>query len=288
MAETVEKAPTKTTDGKNGTTDGKKELPLDIFSDAMPEHEELPLDGQVKEQPYAAIPDAPTTESTTPPPPPPIPNADGSTTAPPPPPPPTGAPVVPAKTPEEIRTEAEQLVDMLLRGYEKLHGLGRWAGKVDETELVQSHFAGKINLNQELPIGKKTITVKGFFEEYNAGIDENIQVDQEFKDKIKPPMIRIAIKRGWCLGDELYVGMLLGEDLATKTSMLIGLKKSANLVLKACHELMKKQNKENEPPQEKEEKKKPPEQEPEVEFTETTNDEWREEPPVKEEEPKNG
>jgi hypothetical protein len=130
----------------------------------------------------------------------------------------------------------------MLKGYDKLHMLGRWAGKVDEGELNQLHAKGKINLEQVLPIGKKSITVGAFFSEYNAGIDENIVVSEEFKTNIRPPLERICIKRGWLLGDEAYVLSLLGEDVATKVSMLVGLKKSANLVLGACQQMMIQQN----------------------------------------------
>lgn len=277
MAEVKEKPST-------DTVPEKKELPLDIFSDAMPTSEDLPLDGAVVEKEYAVASEEvrpPTGGGTTTPPPPPITNADGTTQAPVAP-PVAGVTAEPARTPEQIQSEAAQLVDMLLKGYEKLHGLGRWAGKVDETELVQEHMSGKIDLNTELPLGRKSITVKEFFHEYNASIDENIVVDDEFKEKIKPPLIRIAIKRGWALGDEMYVGMLLGEDLATKASMLIGLKKSANLVLKACHDLMKKKNGAADLKEEREEKhdKADEKNTEDVPFTETKIDEsdsWREE-----------
>ena len=281
---------TTTTENGGGTGNHTDNIPNDIFSDEMPPAEELPLDGEVKTNAYgnqhtgngesggssgnggnnngggAGTGNAGTSSSSN------I-NGSGSTD--------TNQPGVqqPVKSAEEIKNEAEQLVKLLLKGYDKLHGLGRWAAKQDPSELTELHLAGKINLQQELPLGRKTITVQQFFAEYNEGIDENIVVTDEFKDTITPPLVRIAIKRGWTLGDEMFVAMVVSEDLATKASMLIGLKKSANLVLEACHEFMKKQNKANQPPPPNPEPQPRPDQHQDdtTSFEDIQNDGWREE-----------
>ena len=54
------------------------------------------------------------------------------------------------------------------------------------------------------------------------------------------------------MSDELFLGVLVAEDLSTKVSMLVGLKRSANLVLDACKSMMaaqheKKEKKEAQP-----------------------------------------
>lgn len=236
-------------------------LPEDLFSDKMPGEEILPLDGIVKEKSYAALPsdatETPSTSTDS------KPSGDGTSSAP-------ATSVVPPPTPEEINSQAEATVKLMIRGYEKLHSLGRWIGKVDQGNLTQMHAKGKINLELVLPLGKKSITVQDFFSEYNMGIDENITVSQEFKDNITPPLKRICIKRNWLLSDEGTVLVFLGEDLSTKVSMLVGLKRSANLVLEACKSMMAAQ-------QEKKEKK--PQQTASVEEhpqpTEETSD-WHE------------
>lgn len=233
-------------------------LPSDLFSDKIPTTETLPLDGAVKQKDYAQLPN---TEGTTPPPPP----TNGTT------PPPAGGEVEPKSfeatppntvqvpttppadapmTEAEMQSQAKQTVDLMLKGYEKLHTLGRWLGKVDENELATLHAEGKIDLNRTLPVGLKTITVQRFFSEYNQGIDQSIVVTDEFKAAIRPPLERICLKRRWFLSDEVYVAMLVSDDLATKVSLLVALKKSCNLVLKAVQEMEKKKNK---PSQEKKE-----------------------------------
>lgn len=223
-------------------TESSKELPSDLFSDVIPQEEALPLDGEVKEKNYTSLPNeaeinnsqSAGAESS------PSQNGDalpGPESA-----APEGAPVEPEKTPEEIQSQAAQTVDLILKGYEKLHGLGRYMGKVDQSELSTLHAKGKIDLNQELPLGRKSIRIGQFFEEYNQGIDENIVVTDEFKNAIRPALTRIAIRRKWFVSDELYCMLLLAEDATTKISMLVGLKKSANMVLDACIEMQKKIN----------------------------------------------
>ena len=246
MAEEGTTKPEDTT--QNTNPDVKKDIPADIFSDEIPQAEIIPLAGEMNTKDYAGIKDGPKTSSDGGSNKPPVTPTDGTTATPDPnngptPDPSTTAAAIGTKTPEEIRTEAEQMVAMMLRGYEKMHGLGRWAGKVDQNELMNQHLSGKIDLNLLLPLGKKgPVPVQQFFTDYNESIDENIVVTNKFKEEITPPLVRIAIKRGWILGDELFVAMLLSEDLATKVSMLVGLKKSANLVLEACQGIMKKQN----------------------------------------------
>ncbi len=221
-------------------TSASTDLPADLFSDKIPGEEVLPLDGQVKEMSYAALPTdggtpvaagATTFEEAKP--------GDPSATA------PTTAPVAPPPTPEEMKSQAEQTADLMLKGYDKIHVLGRYLGKVADNDLAQMHAKGKINLDQQLPIGKKRVRIGDFFDEYNQSIDENIVVSEEFKTNIKPPLVRVCLKHGWLLNDEMYILTLLADDVVTKTSMLIGLKKSANLILDACQQMMKATNERN-------------------------------------------
>lgn len=287
--ETTEK--TDTTSNESQSSDVKKEIPKDVFSDVIPEAEVLPLDGEVKQQAHGILQDnttqtktgdtatstpggdtkPPVTDNTAP-------TSDLNAN-------PAGSTITaatPAKTPEEIRTEAEQMVAMLIRGYEKLHGFGRWAGKIDNSMLINQHLAGKIDLNLMLPLSNKgPVPVSGFFNNYNASIDENIVVTDKFKEEIKPPLVRIAIKREWALGDELFVLFLLSEDLATKISMLIGLKKAANSVLEACYSLMKQKN----APPPKQEQNQQQEQNIVTDLNTNNEDNWHKEADVNSETP---
>lgn len=236
--EIVSESKTDTTVSPESEPKGK-EIPIDIFSDKIPEKEVLPLDGQVKTKEYASLPNqqAEPPAGTIPPAQPGATGAPATATAPP--------------NPEEVKNQAEQTVDLMLKGYEKLHALGRYLGKIDQSELTSMHAKGTIDLHLELPIGNNNIKVQQFFNEYNTELDKNISVSDDFKKNITPPLTRICIKHNWLLSDELYVGSIVAEDLTTKVSLLIGLKKSANMILAACMDIQKKKEeraKEEKPP----------------------------------------
>ena len=212
-------------------------IPRDIFSDAMPSKEVLPLEGQVKDNPYAAIPESAVPDAGQPEEsiddgnkPPNIPKNTAQTPAEEPP------------TPAEIDSQAEFTRKLMLKGYEELHGVGRWIGKINENDLALLHMEGKIDLMHKFPVGIKQITAQEFFAAYNSSIDENIIVSQEFENLISPPLKRIIIKHKLFIGDELALIMIILKDLTFKTALLWGLKKSANLILKSLQETMKKQS----------------------------------------------
>lgn len=237
----------------------KKVIPDDLFSDTIPDKEVIPLDDQMKTKDYASHGGDPTKTTpktdanagggggnNTPP----ITNTVGTTgdagggggqtnnntnTS------STSSQVEGVKTPEQVKTEAEQFVKLLIRGYDKLHAVGRWAGKMDPNDLMLMHQKRKIDLDYNLPLGTGVIGLRKFFADYNLQIEEDIVVTEDFKRDITPPLERIAIKRGWGLGDEGTVMMLLAEDLGTKVALLYGLKKTCNMVLESCMQIMKSQ-----------------------------------------------
>ncbi|PCJ55942.1 MAG: hypothetical protein COA79_20245 [Planctomycetota bacterium] len=214
------------------------DLPEDIFSDKMPDRTR-PLDGEVDEKSYAKIPGSKGKEE------PAKPAAEGEEKK-----DESDSKFVatqgedpkkvvakkddePELTPEERKTQAEQTVGMILMGYGKIHSLTRFFAKKDDTKLTEMHLKGEINLKKEFPLAGKTVRADQFFHTYNTTIDRAIQVDPDFEAKIRPPLERVAIKRNWLINDELYIGMLLAEDLTEKISLLVGLKLSADTILES-------------------------------------------------------
>lgn len=236
-------------------TGEKKHIPQDIFSDEIPQKPVLPLEGELKTKDYASIMDGgntqqagntnyvkSTTTETTSGNPMGAPSPDNMYMNTPPPGVNSMGPQQPMMPGEDPRTKAEQAVKLMLRGYEKIHGIGRNLAKINGEELMAMHEAGKINLNYQLPLGRKSVLAREFFDDYNNSIDELIVVEEKFKDEITPPLTRIAIKHNIGLSDEMFVAGLLAEDLGTKVSLIFGLKKSTNLVLEALMQIAKNQN----------------------------------------------
>ncbi len=126
MAEDTATEKTTTTSESNSTSEVKKEIPKDIFSDVIPEAEILPLDGEVKQQAHGVLQDTaqtsdkkpgtetsggdnkpPTSDNTAA-------TSDSSAK----PPDSTMTATNQAKTPEEIKTGAEQAAMLAIHGYE--------------------------------------------------------------------------------------------------------------------------------------------------------------------------
>ena len=93
------------------------------------------------------------------------------------------------------------------------------------------HEEGIINLNQEIPVKGKTITLQQFFGSFNADIDKHIVVTKNFKDAVMPPLIRVIIKHKWYMSDEMFLIGAFGKDMAQKAGLIWGLKKGVNELL---------------------------------------------------------
>lgn len=152
---------------------------------------------------------------------------------------PSLAVAVEAKTPEEIKSQAAQTVKLFWSAYSKLKSVLRFLGKIPEDQLVTEHLKGELDLDEELPIGKKGVRLRDFITELNTQIDAKVVTSKEVIDSLTPSMIRVCIKRGWLVSDELYIGSVLIDDLSMSIGVIWGLKKSANMILDNCRETLK-------------------------------------------------
>jgi len=129
------------------------------------------------------------------------------------------------------RMAAEQLVDLVLKGYSRLLDLGKWYVRVDKEEIMELQMEGKNSPSFTLPMddtGKVQITLEEYVTTFNTQSNEALSVSQDFITKVREPMIRICIKKGWGVTDEEYLIYLWGEELAVKGSMIVGFKRSMN------------------------------------------------------------
>ena len=132
------------------------------------------------------------------------------------------------------RLAAEQLVDLVLKGYSRLLDLGKWFVRVDKEQIMEMQIDGKNDPNFTLPMdetGKVQITLEEYVTTYNKQSSEALTVSLDFLNKVREPMIRLCIKKGWGVTDEEYLIYLWGEELAVKGSMVVGFKRSMNKTL---------------------------------------------------------
>jgi hypothetical protein len=145
-------------------------------------------------------------------------------------------------SPSEKRKASEALVDGVLEGYIMLHQVGaRWFS-VSEDKLVERAMKGEIDLDMPIPISEtQVISVQEFVQSYNQSVQETLVVEDEFIEKVRPPLIRIAQKNNIGLSDEALVGIMFAKDLGMKGVALFGLKKSFNKTLDMVTKMYRQQ-----------------------------------------------
>tara|TARA_R110000787_G_scaffold106693_3_gene214495 strand:+ start:2063 stop:3244 length:1182 start_codon:yes stop_codon:yes gene_type:complete len=144
---------------------------------------------------------------------------------------------------KDKKIACQSLVDTFLDGYEQLHKYAQYVVKVDEDELLARHQAGKIDLNETIPVDEKgnEMSVSEFVGQYNEQSVEALQYDKEFGFKVRPAMVRVFMKKGWGMSDEQFLMYHFGKDIAIKVGIMFQLKKTINTTL----ETLEKQHKRN-------------------------------------------
>lgn len=140
---------------------------------------------------------------------------------------------------KDKKIACKQLVETTLEVYKMGHQFAQRMAKKDETEIVKAVQDGDIDPTMEIPIDEKGTTTNAveFFQNYNEQVEEALQYDEEFGEKVRPAMERVFEKRGWGMNDEQYLLYMFGKDIAMKGAMVISLKKQANMIFNTFVEL---------------------------------------------------
>ena len=145
----------------------------------------------------------------------------------------------------------ENLVDTVLGGYEMLHTFARRWATLTEEKLIEKEKKGEIDLRMQIMVSPvQSLPLFEFVGNYNKQVEETLTVDEEFVEKVRPIMVRIAAKRGLGMTDEQNLMVMFGKDILEKGMQVVGFKKSLNNILQLTFEAYKQQqvNNFNAPP----------------------------------------
>jgi hypothetical protein len=131
---------------------------------------------------------------------------------------------------------AEMMAEMTLDIYEKGCGFLGKLPEISEAKLDKLIAEGEIDGDIQLPTESGSLGVKDFANEYNSSIKEAFEVSDEFKEKVRPPLIRVLKKRGIGMTDEQLLAYYFVTDLGTKTAQAFMLRKTANNILDSLKE----------------------------------------------------
>jgi len=123
----------------------------------------------------------------------------------------------------EKQKSAETVVDMFLDVYGMLNAGGAKLAKIGDKQ--KRKISEKVPLDYNLQLSStQSITLHQLIEKTNSDIDTVCTVDEKFKSKVKPPLVRIAVKKGLGLTDEQQVAYLFIKDIGEKTAVLYSLR----------------------------------------------------------------
>lgn len=131
---------------------------------------------------------------------------------------------------------AEMMAEMTLDIYEKGCGFLGKMPEISESKLDQLIAEGEIDPDIQLPTESGNIGVKDFAVEYNSSIKEAFEVTEDFKNNVRPPLIRVFKKRGIGMTDEQLLGYYFVTDLGTKVAQMVMLRKTSKNILDSLKE----------------------------------------------------
>ena len=139
---------------------------------------------------------------------------------------------------KEKQMGAEMVADVVIDGYCRLTNAMGSLATISESKLEREFAEGNINPNIELPIDEygNTVKIRDYVKEFNETSKEAFETTDEFKEKVKAPLVRIFKKRGVGMTDEQLVGYYVVTDIATKGITAFGLKRTADGMLTQLRE----------------------------------------------------
>ena len=131
---------------------------------------------------------------------------------------------------------AEMMADMTLDIYEKgCFYIGK-IPEISESKIDKLVAEGEIEPNIQLQTEAGAMPIKDFAMEFNNSIKDAFSVSDEFKEKVRPPLIRVFKKRGIGMTDEQLLAYYFVTDLGTKGAQAFMLRKTSNGILDALKE----------------------------------------------------
>tara|TARA_R110001632_G_scaffold212885_1_gene338886 strand:- start:1611 stop:2657 length:1047 start_codon:yes stop_codon:yes gene_type:complete len=124
----------------------------------------------------------------------------------------------------------EQMVDTVLDVYGKAHLLANRVTKIKEDKVAKAMEDGEIDPSLEVPIDNmgNSLGLMDYVQEYNSQLSDAIKLEDDFVEKVKPPMIRVFQKKGLAMTDEQFLAVAFGTDILTKGAMIFQLVKQNN------------------------------------------------------------
>jgi len=140
---------------------------------------------------------------------------------------------------KDKRYATEQMVDVVLDGYEKITGLANNLVQIKEKKVQELIAKGEIDPRTRIPIdiSGNSVSVNEFVKDYNEQTAEAIQTSPDFKKKVRPAMVRVFEKRGIGMTDEQFLMYMFGTDIVQKGAVVVSLRNNVSNIMNMMKDL---------------------------------------------------
>ena len=133
---------------------------------------------------------------------------------------------------EEEETNADGLVEVCYVAYGVLNQFGGKAARISNAKLSKYESEGLLDRKMPVPVdANTTATVEEIVESLNTQVDDIFVVSDDFKERTRPLMKRIFLKRGWGVSDEQQLLIYVATDIQEKVVAAMQIRKSAKFQL---------------------------------------------------------
>ena len=140
---------------------------------------------------------------------------------------------------KDQKNASKALVEAVLDGYTQLNKFGSKAVQI-KTEIIQQLMReGKIDPNMTIPVNGREVAVLEYVQAYNGELGEVFNVDEDFKEKVRPVMLRVFMKRNIGMTDEQLLAYYFGVDIVTKISVGYSLVKQNRMLIDSMIDITK-------------------------------------------------
>lgn len=138
---------------------------------------------------------------------------------------------------KDQRTASAAMVEAVLDGYAQLNSFANNLVQFNLKKVQKSIRDGEIDPNLLIPVSGTPMTPLEYMQEYNAQTKDVISVTDEFKEKVRPVMLRVFMKRNIGMTDEQLLGYYFGVDILTKGAMVFSLRSQQKELLDSLKEM---------------------------------------------------
>jgi hypothetical protein len=138
---------------------------------------------------------------------------------------------------KDQKIASQAMVEAVLDGYSQVMSFANRLIQFNIAKVEKMMRDGEIDPNLLIPVSGTPMTILEYMREYNNQTKEVISVTEEFKEKVRPVMLRVFMKRNIGMTDEQLLGYYFIVDFVTKGSIVFSLRSQNNELIKSIKEM---------------------------------------------------